>query len=312
MIVRHGNQLTGRRASHAYQRGASLVEFLIVAMVLLLVGMLCIQLALIYQAKLVLNYATFEAARAGAVAHAQLPAMRRELGIRLSPLAGGGSSASGPATAIALSSATVHNPVNTSIELISPSLASFDDWGKTGESSRWRYIPNNHLRYADDDVGSRSGLTLRDANLLRIRVVYGIELKVPLVGAMLARGLSLIDPDNAAYYARQHLPLVAIATVRMQSEAWEAGWDGTGGSHDTGATDMDTDAEPDAQTHPIADDSGLPDWESAMPVNGPGAVDTPDGDQGEAWPPDCLPTTHTSVFDSDNIISTEDYLKLYF
>ena len=62
------------------QVGSASVEFLIAVPVLLLMGLGGMQTILFYDAKTTLNYATFEAAREGAVSNAQTKSMRSELG----------------------------------------------------------------------------------------------------------------------------------------------------------------------------------------------------------------------------------------
>jgi len=71
----------------------SLVEFVVVTPALLLLGLGGFQGVMAYNAKSVLDYATFEAARKGAVTHAQIEPMREELGLRLAPVYGGDGSA---------------------------------------------------------------------------------------------------------------------------------------------------------------------------------------------------------------------------
>jgi len=204
-----------------YQRGATLAEFAIVAPVVLLVGMATVQAGLIYHGKTTLNYATFEAARAGAVNNAQVGVMRDELGIRLAPIQGGDGTAERALIAIAKSSAAVRDVSSTQLQVINPTQAAFDDWGVISRESHRRVIPNSHLRHRDYSVGDSSGLNLRDANLLKIEVTHGLELKVPVVGSLLSKALLTIDPQNASYYVRNTMPLTSVATVRMQSEAWE-------------------------------------------------------------------------------------------
>ena len=204
-----------------YQAGATLAEFSIVAPIVLLVGLATVQAGLIYHGKTTLNYATFEAARAGAVNNAQVSVIRRELGIRLAPIQGGDGTAERALVAIAKSSAAVQDQLATQIHVLNPTQAAFADWGVMSRESHRRVIPNSHLRHQDFQVGSHSGLSLRDANLLKIQVTHGIDLKVPIVGRLLSRSLQAIDPKNADFYQRNKLPLTSSAIVRMQSEAWK-------------------------------------------------------------------------------------------
>lgn len=209
------------KSNKHHQSGASLTEFILAAPIVLLVGMTTVQAGLIYHGKTTLNYATFEAARVGAVNHAQLSLMRQELGLRLAPLQGGDGSHQQALSAIAKSSLSVQNPLNTQIHVLNPTVAAFKDWGVNSRESSHRVLPNSHLRHRDHTVGSSSGLSLRDANLLKIEVTHGLDLVVPVVGAMIAKAMTLIDTEHANFYAQGKFPLTAVATVRMQSEAWE-------------------------------------------------------------------------------------------
>ncbi len=205
------------------QNGASLTEMVIVSPVLLLFGLSTVQAGLIYHGKTTINYATFEAARSGAVNHGQVDVMRKELGIRLAPLEGGDGSAERAASAISRSVIKALNPVTTRVKIISPSVEAFEDWKITDEDGR-EVIPNSHLRHIHGELaraGSVSGLTLRDANLLKVEVTHGLELKVPIVNRMISKAMSELDPANEVFYARNMLPIKSVATVRMQSELWK-------------------------------------------------------------------------------------------
>ena len=211
------------------QRGASMTEFVIVAPVLILLGLGALQIGLIYHGKSIVNYATFEAARTGAVNHALKGPMRHELGTRLAPLVGGDGSMAKAAAGIAIARADIDATVSTDgqpkprteLEIINPTAAAFADWGYQSVDAGRRVIPNSHLRHTRrEDVRGDPPLSLADANLLKIEVTHGLELKVPLVNGLLTKALTLADPDNAAWYAANRLPLKAVATVRMQSEAW--------------------------------------------------------------------------------------------
>jgi len=201
-----------------------MVEFVSAVPALLFLGLGSIQTGLIYHGKATLNYATFEAARAGAVNHAQVQTMKNELGYRLAPLYGGDGTAEKAAAAIAKSIVSVNQPLQTKIDILSPTVEAFDDWGYVSTVSGSRAIPNSHLRSRHAQrakLGSKSGLNLHDANLLKIKVTHGVHLRVPLVGPAIAKALRIVDPANAHYYALNQLPITSVATVRMQSEAWE-------------------------------------------------------------------------------------------
>ncbi len=116
------NTITSRfkAAFSRRQRGAAMTEFLVATPALSLLGLSGIQSFQFYNAKTTLNYATFEAARTGAVTHAQSNRMRTELGVRLAPIYGGDGSAAGALNAIQRASTDVQDRRFTQIEILNP------------------------------------------------------------------------------------------------------------------------------------------------------------------------------------------------
>lgn len=226
----------GTRRYHQVQSGASLVEFVIAAPLIFLLGAGTLQAGILYHGRTILNYATFEAARVGATRHAQHKPMRKELGIRLAPLIGGDGTPGDAAKAIGKMSIQVESPVDingnmlvpTKLEILNPTAEAFDHWGERSleyDGNR-RVIPNSHLRYQGNEVRGEAGaeLSLQDANLLKVRVTHGIPLNVPVVGKILARLMVPVfadDVDKQLHLLSGRFPMTSTATVRMQSEAWE-------------------------------------------------------------------------------------------
>jgi len=205
--------------------GTSLIELVIVTPVLMLLGLGTVQGALLYHAKSTLNYATFEAARKGAVTHAQKQEMKKELGIRLGPIFGGSGEAEDALKALMTASMDVKMPMYTKVKIINPTSEAFDDWGTLNPESGKIEIPNSHLRHRDSErvPGATSGVTLQDANLLKIEVKYGYKMSVPLAANLFSRVMSAMDPGNAQFYLSGRIPLTSVATVRMQSPAQQDG-----------------------------------------------------------------------------------------
>lgn len=200
------------------------------------------QAGLIYHGKTTLNYATFEAARQGAVNHAQFDSIKDELTFRLAPLHGGDGTVAKAAQAIAKAKATSLLPARTNIRILNPTPEAFDDWGEMSIDAGVRAIPNSHLRHRTADrntIGALSGLNLHDANLLKIKVTHGFEMKIPLVSTVIAKGMMLFDADNTHYYLQNQLPITSVVTVRMQNEAWEQDWE-AGTTPPVPVTDTDT------------------------------------------------------------------------
>ena len=197
--------------------GASLVEFVVAAPFLLLLGLGTVQMGLIYHAKTTLNYATFEAARTGAVNHAQISHMEEELAYRLAPVYGGSGSESSAGGAIAAAFADSISPFAAKVEILNPTAAMFDAWEVRDQYSDEMQIPNHHMRHQSQE--SRAGVTLHDANLLKIRTEYGYEMKIPLAGKLIAETMAQLYPENSRFYLAGRIPLTSVATVRMQNEA---------------------------------------------------------------------------------------------
>jgi len=219
------------------QQGAAALETLIVLGTIGPVILGLVQMMLFYQARHIVNYATFEAARYGAVRHASVAAMKERFAVAVSPLYGGGVGSVNGArrnmailAALARARADLLPPENASVftgagfvlQRLHPTAACFEDFAV--EVDGIRQIPNAHLRFRSSGFrGPRSGITLQDANLLKIKVVYGYRLFVPVINRLIAGILMIADPAHGYYYAARppRLPIVSTATVRMQSPAFE-------------------------------------------------------------------------------------------
>lgn len=206
--------------------GASMVEFLLIAPVLCFLGFGIVQLGLVYHAKNVLSYATFEAARVGAVKNANSGAMKEALAQRLAPIFGGDGSTAAVNRSLLLSKQAVSDLTRTQLHIINPTVAAFKDFGVPDPSTGETVIPNAHLQHRQKLVGARSGVTVQDANLLKIEVIHGYGLTLPwfnitLPGTEFAlkQLFARANPKYAHFYNRGLVPIKAVATVRMQSRA---------------------------------------------------------------------------------------------
>jgi len=220
------NKPKNQRRNMNSECGASMVEFLVVAPVLIFLGMGVVQMGLVYHARNVLDYATFEAARTGAVHQADTGEMRKELAYRLGAIFRGDGSDASVRTAVQNAIVAVNDPLRTQVRIINPTAAAFEDFGVPDPLTGETVLPNSHLQHRSTDVGVRSGVTLQDANLLKIEVTHGYELKFPWfdiklpgVDFVLKELMSIADPTNAQFYLRGQIPMSAVATVRMQSMA---------------------------------------------------------------------------------------------
>jgi hypothetical protein len=212
----------------ARQRGAASLEFWVVCLALLPLVLGSFQGVLLYNAKSVLNQATFEAARIGAVQHAQVAPMQAELARRLAGFYGPTNSAQAYPQAYAKALTDITTPVTpdqrvgsgTTIRILNPTREAFNDFGEDLDGKR--QIPNHHLKRRDTAVGPTSSVNIQDANLLKLEVTYGYRMTVPIAAPLIAAVMQIADPAHAAYYQASppRLPLKASALVRMHSPAW--------------------------------------------------------------------------------------------
>jgi hypothetical protein len=226
-----------------------MVEFAIVSPVALLLVLGIIQLGLMFSAKQVVNEGAFLAARAGAVENAQLDKMTEAMQKALLPFYQDTTNTVDftrlkKALDFARSDTDCSDPnaCFLKVEVLNPTPAAFADFGLTsggGGGAQHTYIPNDNLEFRPHDVtGKSSGLSIQDANALKIKVTYGYELKVPLMRAVIGSVMCSIDTgidafgrgnlavpastdDCASFYRQGRIPLVAYATVQMQTPAWK-------------------------------------------------------------------------------------------
>lgn len=203
------------------QRGAAMIETVIALPILLAVILGSIQFGLIYEAKATLNHAALQAARAGAVEHADPEAIRRGLARGLVPLYSPPSSLAGFASTFARVNGELRTDAR--IRILNPTREAFADFSE--EIDGVREIPNDRLHVRSTALGAQSGLNIQDANLLRVEITYGYELKVPLVNWFITRTLLTLrggrgyDAFERQLLRRTLLPIISTSTVRMQSPA---------------------------------------------------------------------------------------------
>ena len=231
------------------QRGATLVEFVIVTPLLLFMLLGLIQYGLLYHAKSQLNYATFEAARAGTVSNADPAKIRAAFTRAITGYYGGGTTTAQLVKSYAKAVADT-TAANVRIEILSPTKESFDDYASPALAKKLntssRVIPNTNIAFIkcpmdvsgckNDPKTNASGQTLLDANLLKIRITYGIpEAKqIPWVGRFMTWALGVLDPGDPNSAAKPdadafraglvkagRIPVVTHIVMRMQSPAYE-------------------------------------------------------------------------------------------
>lgn len=233
MRVRHR-----RGRSHS---GLGLVEFVIVLPVAIVFVLGLVQAGFIYMAKLQVNHATFQAARMGAMHNANEGVMKTALLRSLSPFYQNNFETNDNTRLLLAKGATLADQVLFPVKLqqLSPSDQSFADFGLKDPKTGKTYIPNDNLEWRLNSLGPTSQQRLRDANVLKIRVVYAYELKVPLMAGVLRRVMcsgksgvdafgnvgvlesmySVVDDECKRYYLWGRMPIESFAIVEMQSRA---------------------------------------------------------------------------------------------
>ena len=224
------------------QSGQSMAEFLIILPVLLLLILGAIQFALIFHAKITLNYAAFEAARAGTLGNGKFSEVKEGFARGLAPLYSyyesdtslrnkrTGTTAEDQVEAFQIARDKVYkefdsanklirieklSPSNTTIHLFSPDNA----------------LPGENLRYRSSKKQGKgvAAMSLQDANLLHLRITYWYPLYVPFVnklifgtficrkGPGLSPGKWSNDPVCMNSGQEPVIPLTAVSVMRMQT-----------------------------------------------------------------------------------------------
>ena len=187
-------------------RGQAMSEFVVVLPIMMLLALGAIQFGLLYEAKATLNLAAFDAARAGALNQGRMSAMVSGFANGLRPLLSRGTSSRDVIDGLSRAKDDATN--YTRIDVVNPTDEAMKFWPKG--------IPNDNLSYSTERTPS--GLTLQDANLLKIKVTYCARLIVPFIN----RTIITLIADGATDFEKkcqreQRLPIRAQAIVRMQT-----------------------------------------------------------------------------------------------
>jgi hypothetical protein len=237
-------------------RGSSLVELLLALPFLLLLGLLSLQAGLLFHAHHALSYAVFEATRNASVNGGRMAAaelgMAQALIAYLPGVSGPTSAAAGRRDALATALRHVQWGVARQwIELrrVSPTAAAFADWSESARDDNGTpidgpaVIPNDNLVYrrsaqmghtgaagyrGTEPIGASSGLSLADANLLKLEVRYGVRLVVPFVAPVIgwiARQMDACEPPVARLLGLIRIEAMpTIAPPENTASAADAHW----------------------------------------------------------------------------------------
>jgi hypothetical protein len=201
-----------------------MLEFHIVALFALLplcLGVL--QMALLLTENHHIDHAAFLAARHGAVVHGELAQVRRAFAQAATvlfvqsgtPVDRGNVVAR---VAVAYAAATADIAAYARIRLLTPTVDAQSDFSIP--RSGVRVIPNDALEYRSSATGRRSGISVQEANILRVEVTYCRPLVVPFAGPLLLATLRMLDHDlwHQRCYAAGRVPLRAEGVAPMQSD----------------------------------------------------------------------------------------------
>ena len=252
-----------------------MTEFIIVFPVLFILIFAAFQFALLYHAKITLNYATFLAARSGAVSNGHLGIMENALARGMAPLY---THCDDPAEVIHARD-RVRAEIEAGfayIEIINPPLTAFASAvgpGSTRDGTKPLnitidgtadvVIPNDNLMFRPTTSGA-AGLSIQDRNLLKIRAHYCYPLYVPFIDTLLVNIMTLptitdktdpaycpecleIFPEGSGTFEEgcldnNRFPINSQAIVRMQSPPIESAmtWSTTNSSYPGPAGDGTT------------------------------------------------------------------------
>lgn len=211
-----------------------MTEFVVVGPLIMLIAMTTLQVGQMEQARLNLDYAAYEAVRAGAKFNGDPGSMRESWFRAMVPWIAA-SKTLGPVKwpedpraagkAVRELASKLEAPYFR-IEVLSPTRQAFDDFAdpmmqkilKTGNA---RVIPNEDLAALSKAPGRTSGLSIQDANILKLRITYGYKPGVPLGREILLQGIRAFRTGGtgfqAALLAAGRIPVVVESTYPMLS-----------------------------------------------------------------------------------------------
>jgi hypothetical protein len=242
------------RFCHASRRqhGQAMAETVIILPVMLLLILGALQFALIYHAKITLNYATFEAARAGALNHGSRRSMEYALARGLTPLYTSvrpGESDFDKMQEVKDTYKQIMGEINGAdpgvpddaednivcIQRLSPGNDAFIAHGvNLGGVLPDPIIPNDNLLYRSTETGG-ADVSVQEANLLKIKVTYCYSMIVPFISTLIQKLMlgssETDDPDmpedwstpttlgdfKEECYADARFPVESTSIVRMQT-----------------------------------------------------------------------------------------------
>lgn len=193
------------------QSGASMMETMLVMPIMLLIGFGIVHAGLVYQAQANLEYAALMAARVGAASSIDIDAMRTEAEYRMRATTGVDGSDS---------DAVEEELQSFRITVLNPTIEMFDGCGERPQIIDDCVNANNcEIPFFGQQFISRSnptcnGVTVQDANILRVRVSYTYNSRIPFIN-----NIRFVGEADRTPIEDEGIEISAVATVRMQTPA---------------------------------------------------------------------------------------------
>jgi hypothetical protein len=150
-------------------------------------------------------------------------AMRREFARVMTPLfvqssAGQGTANSGTRIGEAQIRAATDVAAFSRIQILSPAMPAQTDFRELRDGAH--VIPSDSLQHRSNRPGPESGLSLQQANMLRVQFTYCRPVIIPFIRHFLIGLLRQIDPEpwNLRCYAAGRVPIRALGVAPMQSD----------------------------------------------------------------------------------------------
>lgn len=189
----------GRHSTPARQSGQALAEYIYVFPILILLILGAVQFGFIYQTKSTLNYATFQATRAGALNNGKMSSIVEGLTSGLMPLFAHRAKSGDKLNLDLLKSAwrmadeQTRNPKLTVVRIVNPTSAALSAYQSHSETGK--EIPNDNLMYRSTDIAGGT-MNIQDANLLKVKVTYCYRMTVPILNKLIYH--LVVDPPSVA------------------------------------------------------------------------------------------------------------------
>jgi len=227
-------------------QGQSLVQFIILMPLFFSLLFGVFEMTYVYRAKATLNTATFEAARAGALHHAQVGPMRTALSNgMIAEFVKGSTGITGLGKGLIGSVAyeKLMNAKKETISIVSPTKKMFDSFKvqrmyqlNSDKKEKFQWImPNDNLNFRPTTTknitvaGTAQKINIQDANLLKIKTYWCYKLKVPVLKTVIFNIIKggflgiAASPEQktcnlgALLGGGEHMAITSHAIVRMQS-----------------------------------------------------------------------------------------------